>query len=95
MPGEHLLEQRALDENCAAQVKYGVPKHLGDRFALSFTHPVLLVCLGPQLLSSIAARRMRCRRIMYAISMLLPAQAAPAVPGRGRRSGPEITYVAP
>jgi hypothetical protein len=42
MPGQHLLEQWALDENVTAQVKRGVAQHLVDRFALLFTHDVLL-----------------------------------------------------
>jgi hypothetical protein len=78
MTGQHLLEQWALDENVPAQIKWGVAQHLVDRFALVFTHPVLVLGFG----SSGAKHRAEeneCRRIMYAISLLSAAPAARAV----------------
>jgi hypothetical protein len=42
MPGQHLLEQWALEGNVTAQVKWGVSQHLVDHFALLFAHAVLL-----------------------------------------------------
>jgi hypothetical protein len=79
MHGQHLLEQRALDGHVAAKVKWGVAQHLIDRFALDSTHDVLLLSFERSGLSSMAARRMRCRRIIYAISM-------PSAPKRARRA---------
>jgi hypothetical protein len=42
VPSQHLFEQWPLDENVAAEIKWGVAQHLVDRFALLFTHDVLL-----------------------------------------------------
>jgi hypothetical protein len=46
MPCQHLLEQWALDENVAAQIKWGGAQHLVDRGSLVFTHALLVLRFG-------------------------------------------------